>query len=154
MIGAYDGHLTNVGRIVVESTWHHYVNINLNGTGSANLPNGIPTDGLYENGVPTAEYEQIMQYFQNIVGWLEPNRLRICSIVIWLPCLRWSWPLVQEFNFRGEPNVAVLEAIGHSVVRSLKGLRGGTREELVQLCLLYTSPSPRDATLSRMPSSA
>ena len=25
---------------------------------------------------------------------------------------------------------------------------------LQQLCLLYTSPSPRDATLSRMPSSA
>ena len=25
---------------------------------------------------------------------------------------------------------------------------------LVQFCLLYTSPSPRDATLSRMPSSA
>ena len=26
--------------------------------------------------------------------------------------------------------------------------------EIKQLCLLYTSPSPRDATLSRMPSSA
>ena len=26
--------------------------------------------------------------------------------------------------------------------------------EMVWLCLLYTSPSPRDATLSRMPSSA
>ena len=25
---------------------------------------------------------------------------------------------------------------------------------MVQICLLYTSPSPRDATLSRMPSSA
>ena len=27
-------------------------------------------------------------------------------------------------------------------------------EELCRICLLYTSPSPRDATLSRMPSSA
>ena len=27
-------------------------------------------------------------------------------------------------------------------------------EELADICLLYTSPSPRDATLSRMPSSA
>ena len=26
--------------------------------------------------------------------------------------------------------------------------------ELIKTCLLYTSPSPRDATLSRMPSSA
>ena len=28
------------------------------------------------------------------------------------------------------------------------------REGLTLVCLLYTSPSPRDATLSRMPSSA
>ena len=27
-------------------------------------------------------------------------------------------------------------------------------KDLPKLCLLYTSPSPRDATLSRMPSSA
>ena len=29
-----------------------------------------------------------------------------------------------------------------------------TIDEIVNTCLLYTSPSPRDATLSRMPSSA
>ena len=27
-------------------------------------------------------------------------------------------------------------------------------DDLIDTCLLYTSPSPRDATLSRMPSSA
>ena len=27
-------------------------------------------------------------------------------------------------------------------------------ETIIETCLLYTSPSPRDATLSRMPSSA
>ena len=31
---------------------------------------------------------------------------------------------------------------------------GGDDPEQVLACLLYTSPSPRDATLSRMPSSA
>ena len=29
-----------------------------------------------------------------------------------------------------------------------------TYPEIYEVCLLYTSPSPRDATLSRMPSSA
>ena len=29
-----------------------------------------------------------------------------------------------------------------------------TKDELVSFCLLYTSPSPRDGLLSRMPSSA
>ena len=31
---------------------------------------------------------------------------------------------------------------------------GGKHPEVARTCLLYTSPSPRDATLSRMPSSA
>ena len=30
----------------------------------------------------------------------------------------------------------------------------GLKYEVLLICLLYTSPSPRDATLSRMPSSA
>ena len=45
--------------------------------------------------------------------------------------------------------------------RSLKGAINWSDEQLSDLvfygaigCLLYTSPSPRDATLSRMPSSA
>ena len=33
-------------------------------------------------------------------------------------------------------------------------IRGGRRRWSAVTCLLYTSPSPRDATLSRMPSSA
>ena len=31
---------------------------------------------------------------------------------------------------------------------------GGVADEGVEVCLLYTSPSPRDGLLSRMPSSA
>ena len=33
-------------------------------------------------------------------------------------------------------------------------LLASENERFVNICLLYTSPSPRDATLSRMPSSA
>ena len=32
--------------------------------------------------------------------------------------------------------------------------KGNSRTGSIYICLLYTSPSPRDATLSRMPSSA
>ena len=58
-------------------------------------------------------------------------------------------------------------AIGRAITRSPKvflfdeplsnldaALRSEMRVEISKLCLLYTSPSPRDATLSRMPSSA
>ena len=38
--------------------------------------------------------------------------------------------------------------------KCLRGTKRKTGESLYYPCLLYTSPSPRDATLSRMPSSA
>ena len=35
-----------------------------------------------------------------------------------------------------------------------KFIENNLTSEIISNCLLYTSPSPRDATLSRMPSSA
>ena len=32
--------------------------------------------------------------------------------------------------------------------------KGSARKDIIKICLLYTSPSPRDRTRSRMPSSA
>ena len=36
----------------------------------------------------------------------------------------------------------------------ITGLTDGTSYFIIKICLLYTSPSPRDSALSRMPSSA
>ena len=44
--------------------------------------------------------------------------------------------------------------IGNSLRRTLLSSIPGAAITQVRFCLLYTSPSPRDATLSRMPSSA
>ena len=47
----------------------------------------------------------------------------------------------------------IKKQVGHSKV--ICALSGGVDSSVVaKICLLYTSPSPRDATLSRMPSSA
>ena len=48
------------------------------------------------------------------------------------------------------------EAAADAVVKDSVGnvLADGDTVTIVKTCLLYTSPSPRDATLSRMPSSA
>ena len=78
---------------------------------------------------------------QSSPGW--PIGLgRIMLGLIWLSSLRWKLP--PDF----EPTEGV------------EGLRGYLEMQVENPgfdfygCLLYTSPSPRDATLSRMPSSA
>ena len=64
------------------------------------------------------------------------------AIFVWF-CMRYVWP----------PIIAALEAREAEIADGLASAEKG-RHELANACLLYTSPSPRDATLSRMPSSA
>lgn len=86
VIGAWDGHRVGKGRVVVDSTWHHFFNINLSGdryletfplpaNQSQKLHGFYVPDG---NGgrTPNDEYRMIMWYYRNIVYWLIPaNRL-------------------------------------------------------------------------------
>ena len=44
--------------------------------------------------------------------------------------------------------------VGRATLPSVLENAGAEKADMVIACLLYTSPSPRDATLSRMPSSA
>ena len=61
---------------------------------------------------------------------------------------------------KGPPGAGKTTVLQHyelnSISRALQQMEAGSQEkpELCICCLLYTSPSPRDATLSRMPSSA
>lgn len=78
-ISAYDGDPAQVGRIVCDATWHHFININLNGQDAAADANGTPRIGLYSApGVPTAEYLKIQTYFRNTARWLAPRGRRFC----------------------------------------------------------------------------
>ena len=43
---------------------------------------------------------------------------------------------------------------GDQVVRTIRTVAEDIEDEVTQICLLYTSPSPRDLSTSRMPSSA
>ena len=62
----------------------------------------------------------------------------------------WS-QLVESLDPFGEKNA--LKALGLTKGASQEEIKAKYRE-LTKLCLLYTSPSPRDGLLSRMPSSA
>ena len=60
-------------------------------------------------------------------------------------------PLVIAGVSIKKQNLKYLRSIG---VRDSKKLTPAMREILYKNCLLYTSPSPRDRSVSRMPSSA
>ena len=62
---------------------------------------------------------------------------------------------VYYVNLEGEDEKrkhteSMLKNLGFKYVHRFNAIR----HEAGRICLLYTSPSPRDATLSRMPSSA
>jgi len=72
LIGAWDGHeaTTDDGRVLVDSTWHHWFNVNLTGLRA-------------EDGV---EYADILAYFRNCAVWLAPKtkqrRMRLAGTLV------------------------------------------------------------------------
>ena len=57
-------------------------------------------------------------------------------------------------SFLREKNIPVADVSDYTNFPEIMDGRVKTINPLIEGCLLYTSPSPRDATLSRMPSSA
>jgi hypothetical protein len=63
IVAAYNGDLAGVGRIVADSTWHHYMNLNLSG---------------FEDPPPLGSVsDRIGQFYANLAVWLAPRRKRI-----------------------------------------------------------------------------
>jgi hypothetical protein len=62
LVVAYNGDLANVGRIVADSSWHHYFNINLRQFAHP-APDGSAAD-------------QIGQFYANLAVWLSPRHKR------------------------------------------------------------------------------
>jgi hypothetical protein len=54
LIGAYDGDPAEIGRVVVDSTWHHWFSLNLHGLRDGNRP----------------VYELMQAYYRNVALWL------------------------------------------------------------------------------------
>lgn len=77
VIGAYDGHRADIGRVVVDSTWHHWFNMNLNGLESA------ASGGTSEQ---IDNWAKVKTYFRNCAVWLSPpakQRSMLTYAVFW-----------------------------------------------------------------------
>ncbi|MEM9545235.1 MAG: hypothetical protein AAGA77_04645 [Bacteroidota bacterium] len=104
-ISVWDGRPANVGRIVIDSTWHHFVNINLNGAGSA------------QSGLTNPDWEVIRQYFMNIATWMNRRRFFLClRPYLVYELLRDSQIIEASLNNPGESiediSIADLNSIG------------------------------------------
>ena len=118
---AYDGSNAGAGRIVADSTWHHYFNVNLK---------GFPVGG----GVRS----QLAQFFVNLAFWLSPPAKRE-QIACWL-----RWRLVHAPTVQmafGNPRF-VLGRAAASVVRSRFGGPCTIRDILDPV---LAGPAPPDA---------
>lgn len=56
MIAVYDGHQAGVGRVATDSTWHHWMDVNIEAIALAD----------------TTDWKKIKRYFQNLAVWLNP----------------------------------------------------------------------------------
>ena len=92
VVATYDGHRADVGRVVCDSTWHHFVNVNLIGIlegGDFDDFPGAPGGGtpgthaskhvgfLY-SPAGQAALSKIREYFVNIGVWLAPPERHAC----------------------------------------------------------------------------
>ena len=67
---------------------------------------------------------------------------------------QYPWGLVEVENPKYSDFLPLRSALLHSHLSDLKEITHDFLYENYRTCLLYTSPSPRDRTRSRMPSSA
>lgn len=73
VVAAYDGHKVDVGRVVVDATWHHWFNYNVLPYKNASNP----THPSYEPST-VEKYRQIKEYYRNVATWLANPNLQTC----------------------------------------------------------------------------
>lgn len=93
MISVYDGHRANVGRAATDSTWHHWMNINITQLETAGGDN----------------WEKIKRYYLNLAVWLAPPHIpRKCLYYHVLESF-YTYPGIVEFHWKAD-----LLELGHT----------------------------------------
>ncbi|MGQ0840222.1 hypothetical protein [Actinokineospora sp.] len=87
VVSTYDGHRTGVGRVVCDSTWHHFINVNLIGVVEGGVFDdfaGTPGtdsskhDGFLSSASGRAALDKIKEYFVNVGVWIATPALHQC----------------------------------------------------------------------------
>ncbi|SEI81163.1 hypothetical protein [Paraburkholderia diazotrophica] len=133
LISAYDGQQAGVGRIVAHTTWHHFVNVNLNGF---RHPDGSPDETL----------QILSQYYLNLASYLMPRRDRAGTLGMMLQLAAGS---SNMRDLVGAP----LDIIGRAAFEHLgKLVTRGQIHDLINLSVEQVIPPNQDSLQLRLPS--
>ena len=155
-------------KVVIYSTC--FVNFNKKNTGVAALKvlkkNGVEVQEAYPGccGMPLLEQadlpkvvEQAKKVSKDLIEWIDKGYKVVTLTASCGLMLKFEWPLLLPNDEKIKKLSANVMDIDEYVVdiANNEGLAEGLNEiDGGVTCLLYTSPSPRDRTRSRMPSSA
>lgn len=109
LASAYNGHNVDVGRIVADSTWHHWFDINLTGI----LPPPSPYAGFDDTAAGLAALKHIDAYFLNCGVWLAPpDRQAAMRNAAW-------WSILWTDRFVEMPLDASILYLGEQAIDAL-----------------------------------
>lgn len=94
MISVYDGHPAGVGRVASDSTWHHWMDVNIDNMRAAD----------------NNDWKKISRYFINLAVWLSPPGFSTHCFYVSVVASHFQTPGFQEYM----PKATVLE-LGRSL---------------------------------------
>ncbi len=103
MIAVYDGHSAGVGRVATDSTWHHWMDVNINNIKAEN----------------DDDWKKISRYFINLAVWLNPPGYSTQCFYLAVVASHIQYPGFQEYHHR-----ATTLELGHNLHSHLTSLYG------------------------------
>lgn len=107
-IAAYDGQSIGIGRVVVDSTWHHWFDMNLAGL-----------EVQARNSGDRSDIDRILQYYINVGVYLASPRWRDGQFYGWLKAVQFDYFGQEEADLTGPPL-----ALGRATLAHLKPVFG------------------------------
>lgn len=107
LLVAYDGDKAGVGRIVADSSFHHFLNLNLR---------GLPKRNLLGNPKPGTPLDEIAVFYANLACWLAPKALRERNR--------------NELFLRAARHINVLEAVGNGTLTLGRAAKAALNSQL------------------------
>jgi hypothetical protein len=89
MIAVYEGHRAGVGRVATDSTWHHWMDVNINSIRAAD----------------NDDWKKISRYFINLAIWLNPPGLTTRCLYLSVVASHFQSVGFQEYH----PNATTVE---------------------------------------------